>query len=188
MNNGFLYVNETTVKTTMNGTEYTVMRYRDGFRVFVVNAMVQAYRNGFATPRDFATLEAVEKKYKGLAGVAAVFPQIGEADKAAPAFAALTACPWTVADHKGAGVEGWELDDLYGVPLIAAVNTQGLEPEALDPVFANDDDALAHVRQRAADGSELHTRALAIHEKAYAKVMQDGDGCVRRRAAGETVR
>lgn len=31
-------------------------------------------------------------------------------------------------------------------------------------VFASDEDAIAHVRERAATGSDLHVRALKLHE------------------------
>lgn len=63
-----------TVTTESRGTEYTVTRRPDGtFRVYVVNAMVKAYRRGFAIGKDFTTLAEVESKYKGLRGVSGAF-------------------------------------------------------------------------------------------------------------------
>lgn len=70
----FQIINPDTATTEARGTEYTVTRRPDGsFRVFVVNAMVKAYRRGLATGRDFATLAEVENAYKGLQGISGAF-------------------------------------------------------------------------------------------------------------------
>lgn len=80
----FQIIDANTVTTTKRGTEYTVKRHGIGFRVYVVNNMVTAYRRGYAIGRDFATLAEVEKKYKGLAGVAAAFEPPAPAAEPAP--------------------------------------------------------------------------------------------------------
>ena len=69
----FQMIDSNTVQATVRGTEYTVVRRQYGFRVYVVNAMVRAYRNGYAIGKDFASLAAVEAAYKGLRGVAGAF-------------------------------------------------------------------------------------------------------------------
>ncbi len=70
----FQIIDDNTVTTTgAFGAEYTVTRRPEGFRVRCVNASSHAYRRGYVTPRDFATLAEVEAAYRGLRGVSGAF-------------------------------------------------------------------------------------------------------------------
>jgi hypothetical protein len=70
---------------------------------------------------------------------------------------------WTARDSEEAMIEGWDVFD---------ADYYGLEIERIDtpedgsrPAFANDVEAVRFVEARAAAGSELHAKALAIHRE-----------------------
>lgn len=65
-------VNETTFKLSARGNDYTLIKEGSEWAMYVVNASVRAWRNGFAIPKYFNTLEAVEKKYKSWKGISAL--------------------------------------------------------------------------------------------------------------------
>lgn len=52
-----------------NGSEMTLTRVNDGWEMATVNAAVHAHRNGFAIPRFFPDLAAVERRYKSWSGI-----------------------------------------------------------------------------------------------------------------------
>lgn len=55
------------------GCRMTLRKENDGrWVMYTVNAMVMAYNRGFATPKYFATLEDVERRYKTWRGIAAL--------------------------------------------------------------------------------------------------------------------
>lgn len=51
------------------GCDYTLKRENDRWAMYVVNAAVRAWNRGFAIPKYFDSLEAVEAKYKAWAGI-----------------------------------------------------------------------------------------------------------------------
>lgn len=55
-----------------NGSEMTLSRANEGWSMSVVNAAVRAWNRGYATPKKFESLEAVEEKYKSWRGIAAL--------------------------------------------------------------------------------------------------------------------
>jgi len=68
---------------------------------------------------------------------------------------------WSDADSAAATAEGWNIFDS---------DERGLEIERIDcpddrdePAFDCDDAAVAHCVRRAAEGSEMHKRALTIY-------------------------
>ncbi len=81
---------------------------------------------------------------------------------------AISSLEWTDAYTTAASLEGWNLFDN---------SDYGLEIERIDdmfvpcpdgdgePLFVSDDDAIAFVRQKAAEGSAMHTLAIAIHDE-----------------------
>ncbi len=53
----------------VRGNEFTLKRLENGeWEMTVINAAVKAYRNGFAVPRVFSSLEEVEARYKSWRG------------------------------------------------------------------------------------------------------------------------
>lgn len=62
-------ISENEYLQTYRGNEMTLIRYSDGWRMYTVNAMVRAYRNGYAAGKYFASLTAVEKHYKSWRGI-----------------------------------------------------------------------------------------------------------------------
>lgn len=55
-----------------NGCDMTLRREGDQWVMYSLNAMVRAYRNGYAIPKFFASLADVEAKYKAWRGIAAL--------------------------------------------------------------------------------------------------------------------
>jgi hypothetical protein len=71
---------------------------------------------------------------------------------------------WTAADANAADAEGWNIYEATGYGVLEIERNQCNDPPHEDaPTYEYDDDATEHVRIRAAHGSELHARALAIH-------------------------
>jgi len=62
-------INETTFKLSSRGNDYTLVKEKHEWAMYVVNASVRAWRNGFAIPKHFKTLKDVEKKYKSWVGI-----------------------------------------------------------------------------------------------------------------------
>lgn len=75
----------------------------------------------------------------------------------------------TDADDIQAKREGWALfacdDGKTRIQRLDDPQSTGLDNMPLDPVFADDDAAIAYVRHRAQDGSRLHCEALARHNE-----------------------
>lgn len=67
---------------------------------------------------------------------------------------------WGPDDSAAASKEGWDVFDCGPRLEIERID----DPADTDPVFEDDDEAIEHVRASAAAGSDLHRRALAIHE------------------------
>jgi hypothetical protein len=75
--------------------------------------------------------------------------------------------PWTAADCELAGGEGWNLFESGGTFQIERDNVPS--DERVEP-FATEAEAFAHVCGCAAAGSEVHLKALTIHEH-YARIV-----------------
>ncbi len=67
--NTFTQLDNNTFTTVNRGHHMTLVRISDGWEVTTVNAMSNAMNNGYAFPKYFPTLEAVEKKYKSWDGI-----------------------------------------------------------------------------------------------------------------------
>lgn len=81
---------------------------------------------------------------------------------------------WTDDFSDTARREGWGIDgDTYLI-----VTNDDAKEEECEHVFADDDEAHEHVRQRAA-GSEMHRAALAIHERNSAEPIQQPTQCAK---------
>jgi hypothetical protein len=65
---------------------------------------------------------------------------------------------WTCEDSRAAMTEGWDLFEAHGNDVL-----WDIERDDEAAAFASDADAMAHVAARAATGSDLHQRALALH-------------------------
>lgn len=78
---------------------------------------------------------------------------------------------WAPKDEDIAGREGWAMVESRGGLEIQRCDVNDL-PYQNAPHFKYDDDAQEHVRQRAMQGSDLHQRALAIHDK-YAPTIRE---------------
>lgn len=52
------------------GCDYTLKLEKDRWAMYVVNAAVRAWNRGFAVPKYFENLAAVEAKYKAWTGIA----------------------------------------------------------------------------------------------------------------------
>lgn len=57
---------------TANGCEMTLQKDGERWAMYSVNAVVKAYRNGYAIPKYFDTLDDVEARYKSWRGIAAL--------------------------------------------------------------------------------------------------------------------
>ena len=73
-------VNETTFKLSARGNDYTLVREKNEWAMYVVNASVRAWRNGFAIPKYFKTLKDVEAKYKSWLGISELTDDIRTAN------------------------------------------------------------------------------------------------------------
>tara|TARA_Y100001949_G_C15836390_1_gene264289 strand:+ start:366 stop:632 length:267 start_codon:yes stop_codon:yes gene_type:complete len=69
MANAIQVVNDNTFKLKARGNEYTLVKEGDQWAMYVVNASVRAWNNGFAIPKYFDSLEQVEAKYKSWKGI-----------------------------------------------------------------------------------------------------------------------
>lgn len=69
---------EGTYKLTARGNHFTLVREKGEWALYTVNAAVRAYNNGFAIPKYFDSLEAVEKQYKSWSGIAALHQSLTE--------------------------------------------------------------------------------------------------------------
>lgn len=67
---------------------------------------------------------------------------------------------WGPDDSAAATKEGWDIFDCGPRLEIERIDS----PEDGGPLFEGDDEAIEHVRKKAAEGSDLHRRAIAIHE------------------------
>ncbi|MGO2168727.1 hypothetical protein [Pseudoalteromonas sp.] len=66
-------------KVVKRGHEFTIERQASGiWWVTVLNASVRAYSNGVAFPKEFDTIEAIEKQYKSLNGLSALLKASSE--------------------------------------------------------------------------------------------------------------
>lgn len=65
-------INDYTFKVVSRGSEMTLVKERDEWVMYTVNAMVKVYNNGFAIPKYFPTLKDVEKKYKSWRGISSL--------------------------------------------------------------------------------------------------------------------
>lgn len=61
--------NEAEYSLSSRGCEYTLKFENGRWAMYVVNAAVRAWNRGFATPKYFDNLAAVEKKYKAWVGI-----------------------------------------------------------------------------------------------------------------------
>jgi len=73
-------VNETTFKLSARGNDYTLVQEENEWAMYVVNASVRAWRNGFAIPKYFKTLKDVEAKYKSWVGISELTEDIKTID------------------------------------------------------------------------------------------------------------
>lgn len=67
-----MQLDDNTFELTARGAVMTLTREGDRWVMYTVNAVVRAYRNGYATPKYFGSLVDVEAKYKTWRGVAAL--------------------------------------------------------------------------------------------------------------------
>lgn len=74
MANAIMMTGENEFFLIARGAEMTLKRdeVRGEWVMYTVNAMVQAYNRGFATPKFFHSLAEVEAKYKTWRGIAAL--------------------------------------------------------------------------------------------------------------------
>ena len=72
MKNVIQMINETTFKLSKGVHDMTLRFERGEWAMYTVNPMVRAYNRGWATPKYFPTLEAVEAKYKSWRGISAL--------------------------------------------------------------------------------------------------------------------
>lgn len=59
-----------------HGNEMTLLKTVDGWEMFTVNATVRAFNRGFAIPKFFPTIEAVESKYKSWKGISKLIEEV----------------------------------------------------------------------------------------------------------------
>lgn len=78
---------------------------------------------------------------------------------------------WTNADQGRACSEGWAIFEAHGYLEIER-NDVNDPPYEDAPYHESDDAAIEHVRARAAQGSELHGRALVIHARYEELILQ----------------
>lgn len=69
MTNAIQVVNDNTFTLKARGNEYTLINEGNRWAMYVVNASVKAWNNGYAIPKHFETLEQVEAKYKSWKGI-----------------------------------------------------------------------------------------------------------------------
>ncbi len=75
---------------------------------------------------------------------------------------------WTVRDQARACREGWAIYEAarYGITVLEIERNDVNDPPYEDaPQFKSDEEAIAHVRRRAREGSRLHRRALELHRR-----------------------
>ena len=72
MKNVIQMIDENTFRLVARGSEMTLARTEDGWTMTTLNASVRAWNNGFAVPKRFADLAAVEAAYKTWRGIAAL--------------------------------------------------------------------------------------------------------------------
>lgn len=72
-------IDNATYKLCVRGCEMTLKKEREGWAMYTVNAAVRAWRNGYAIPKVFGSLEEVEAQYKTWRGVALLVGTIGAA-------------------------------------------------------------------------------------------------------------
>lgn len=65
-------ISSTEFNLEKGGHNMTLTQVSDGWEMATVNAAVRAYNNGYAIPKHFPTLQAVENKYKSWRGIAAL--------------------------------------------------------------------------------------------------------------------
>lgn len=78
---------------------------------------------------------------------------------------------WTDQDADRADAEGWNLYEYRG-GLEIQRNDENDPPHEDAPRFEDDEHALKWVRSQAQRGSEMHSRALAIHQKYAAQIAE----------------
>jgi len=66
------------------GCDYTLKSENGRWAMYVVNAAVRAWNRGFATPKYFDNLAAVEAKYKAWAGIAKLVCEPLQAEPTSP--------------------------------------------------------------------------------------------------------
>jgi hypothetical protein len=69
MNNIIQTIDENTFTMKARGNDYTLINEGNRWAMYVVNASVRAWNNGYAIPKHFDTLEQVEAKYKSWKGI-----------------------------------------------------------------------------------------------------------------------
>lgn len=62
-------ISDTEFKTVSRGNEFTLIKEKDRWAMYVVNAAVRAWNRGFAAPKYFNSLQEVEEKYKTWRGI-----------------------------------------------------------------------------------------------------------------------
>lgn len=65
-------ISDTEYRHTARGAEMTLKHERGQWAMYVVNAVVRAYRRGYAIPKYFDSLEQVEQTYKTWRGITAL--------------------------------------------------------------------------------------------------------------------
>jgi hypothetical protein len=63
---------ESVYALSAHGCDYTLKLENGRWAMYVVNAAVRAWNRGFATPKYFDNLAAVEAKYKSWSGIEAL--------------------------------------------------------------------------------------------------------------------
>ncbi|HMW72678.1 MAG TPA: hypothetical protein PKD17_12690 [Cellvibrionaceae bacterium] len=62
-------ISENEFKLTKGGHEMTLIKDGAEWAMYTVNAAVKAWNNGYAAPKYFQSLKAVEGKYKSWVGI-----------------------------------------------------------------------------------------------------------------------
>ena len=65
-----MMISNTEFNLVKGGHDMTLVKVSDGWEMSTINAAVHAYNNGYAIPKYFPTLQAVENKYKSWRGIA----------------------------------------------------------------------------------------------------------------------
>lgn len=72
MANAIQMISVNEFRLSSRGNEMTLKRTANGWEMFTVNAAVRAWNRGYAVPKYFDSLKAVEMSYKSWVGITAL--------------------------------------------------------------------------------------------------------------------